>query len=222
MATYDSLHAAMQHTDEPTEVRKFLIYCIINNKIDDAKQYVTEYVEKYRDDDKAMHELKKALAGLPQEHASEINFERVNEINRYLLSIRCISGDRDAIHELGFLYEGIDGDEMRFHGINESNITTALTLYNFANTYSSCLEIIFICTNGNDKNHYFDKMYPRKCIDNMIKTNLIKAMKLYNKPIDNPNYQDEFGYIFEYIPMGILKEVDTEYPELAKYVAKAK
>jgi hypothetical protein len=212
----------MQHTDEPSEIRQYFLDCIINDKINDAKLYVNEYVEKYQDNEMAMGRLTRALAGLPQEHGSEINFERKDEIRRYLLSVMCISGNKNAIHELGFLYEGLDGDEMDHMHIPQTNITTALTLYNLANNYRSCLEIIYICTKGNEINHYFDAMYPKKCIDAMIKTNLIKALKLYDKPIDNPDYCEDIGYIFSCIPSELIEEVKTEHPEISKYMLKVK
>lgn len=221
MTTYNSLQSVFQgiysdHNDN--ELRTQMIDFIINGNIDGAKQFINNYIKIHRDDPTCYDKFALALSGLPQQYSSEKNFNTSNMINRYILSSLCIIGNSSAIEKLGMLYEGIDGDEMDKMGITEANITTSLSLFNQVGSLTGCLEIVFICTEGNKRYHYFDEYYPKECINNMIKTNLAKAFKLYDKPISDPNYQNDIGYIFDYVPGEIIKELINEDNTFAKYV----
>ena len=202
------------------EIRPYFLKCIVADQIIDAKLFINKYIDKYTDNSDALKKLTVALCGLPSDIATSINFERRDEIRRYLLSSLCLSGNSDAIHDLGCLYAGFDGDEMDQMNITETNITTAIMLFNLANSYQSCLSTVYLCTQGNRNYKHFDIMYPSQNISNIIKSNLIKALTLYKKPANNPNYYDDFGYIFEYVPGDIVLDLVKNHPEFSQHFTK--
>lgn len=211
MATHNVGTAYGQHIDEIEEyLKKHIKYANDDDDDDDettaddaAYAYINEYTEKYKNDECSIALLSNALRRLNIYHI----------LGHYMLSILCMEGNKMAIHHLGLLYEGIDGDANTELGVGV-DVMTAIALFNSSGIYQSCLEIIFMCT---ERNTYFSKKYPKERIDSMIKTNLIKAFKLYDKPIHGPTYQSDIGYIFDIVPFGIIKSIEKENPDFSKF-----
>lgn len=191
-------------------VKKQILEFIVNNDLAGAKQFINTFLK----DPLAYSKLRLAFCGLPQELNTAANWDLKHAIERYMLSALCITGNNAAIHELGMLYAGYDGDEMDAMLIPEQNITTALTLFNLAGTYQSCLEIIYICTEGHEGKHYLDQLFPQECIDQMIKTNLIRAINLFDQRNDQPDRAD-FSFTLDRLPSEILND-----PEIAQHLTK--
>lgn len=180
-----------------------------------ARIFTQDYLKKHAGDSVAINILSKALIKCCSATDKHI---RAYALRRYVLSLLCLADDIEAIAELGWLYAGIDCDETRLFGISQRDPTAALILLKTAadrGSFQACSTIAYICSAERDS--HFAREYPRENIDEMLKKYLVKAFEIYGKPINNPNYIEDVGYLFKYVPAKIVIEIIATNPDFAKY-----
>lgn len=211
---------SFNETASVDETKERLLEMVSNGDVINVKKFVNKYIEDHPNNSELYNYFNKLFCGMPSKYCTLTIGTQWYEIKRYALSSLCLMGNQMALTEFGNLYSGYDGDEMDIMKIPGIDTTVAIILLTLANTTPSRLRIVYMCTLENTKFGYFDNIYPKKKLYDLIKTNLQKAIELYDKPIDNPKYYEDIGYIFDYVPACIVADIIRENPDFIKYIPK--
>ena len=186
-------------------------------KVEEAEDFVASYIQTNITDAKKMHEISIALCGYPIGYTKEqINVSE--HMSKYIVDVSCLYGYLPTIYDLGFAYEGLDGDYADELEI-KPNPVVALQLYRYVvdhglvtdtafvtSKFLACSQIVYLCEHHVQ---YFGRSVTFDFVD-LARQYLRKGWVLFHK--DGTMTNDEQCHFYSLI-VQFLEKTCSEYQE---------